>query len=145
MKFTSLINKCRFQSYTTFPAWRVLRMATVDGANAIGLGDEIGSLVRGKKADIIIVDLQQPSMQPIITYPLRNIVPNLVFSARGSEVETVIIDGKVVVDDFRLVTVDEKRLLSDIAKKSREISEAAAPEFENRKTGLYVMMQNDQL
>ena len=145
MKFTSLINKCRFQSYTTFPAWRVLRMDTVDGANAIGLGDEIGSLVRGKKADIIIVDLQQPSMQPIITYPLRNIVPNLVFSARGSEVETVIIDGKVVVDDFRLVTVDEKRLLSDIAKKSREISEAAAPEFENRKTGLYVMMQNDQL
>ena len=84
-------------------------------------------------------------MQPVITHPLRNIVPNLVFSARGSEVETVIIDGKVVVDDFRLVTVDEKRLLSDIAKKSREISEAAAPEFENRKTGLYVMMQNDQL
>ena len=145
MKFTSLINKCRFQSYTAFPAWRVLRMATVDGANAIGLGEEIGSLRPGKKADVILVDCQQPTMQPVITYPLRNIVPNLVFSARGSEVEMVIIDGKVVVDNFKIQTVDEAKVLGKVAAEARKICELAAPEFETRKTGLYQMMKENQL
>lgn len=145
MKFTSLIHKCRFQSYTAFPAWRVLRMATVDGAKAIGLGDEIGSLRPGKKADLIIVDLTQPTMQPVITFPLRNVVPNLVFSARGNEVETVIVDGRIVVENFQLKTVNEAELLKDVERKSREIALAAAPEFAQRKTGLYKMMEQNQL
>lgn len=145
MKFTSLINKCRFRSYTAFPAWRVLRMATIDGARAIGLGDEIGSLKSGKKADVIIVDLSHPTMQPVILKPLRNIVPNLVFSARGSEVETVIIDGQVVVDGYELKTVNEAEALKDVKLFSDEICRQATEEFEARKTGLYQMMLREQL
>lgn len=145
MKFTSLINKCKLHSYTAFPAWKVLRMATIDGARAIGLGDSIGSLTAGKKADVILVDLNQPTMQPVITYPLRNVVPNLVYSARGPEVETVIIDGKIVVDHFKMQTVDEARILQEATEAAKIICEQAAPEFNTRKTSLYHMMRNEQM
>lgn len=56
-----------------------------------GLGDKIGSLEAGKKADIIITDLKAPHMVPIITRPVRNVAPNIVYYSRGDEVETVIV------------------------------------------------------
>lgn len=64
------------------PAWKALRMATIEGAQAIGLGDTVGSLEPGKCADYIAIDLSCPSMLPVYTYPMRNMVPNLVYSAR---------------------------------------------------------------
>lgn len=145
MKFTSLINKCKQRSYTAFPAWQVLRMATIDGARAIGLGDSIGSLAVGKKADIILVDLNQPTLRPVITYPLRNVVPNLVYAARGPEVETVIIDGKIVVDNFTMRTVDEGRVLAEATEAAERVALKAAPEFNARQTSLYHMMRDGKM
>lgn len=107
MKFTAILNKCKYEDPTIFPAWKVLRMATIEAAHTIGLGDMIGSIAPGKRADIIILNLDKPHMRPLLRYPIRNIIPNLVYSANGSEVETVIVDGKLIMEDGELCTVDE--------------------------------------
>lgn len=84
-----------------------LEMATINGARALGLEREIGSLETGKKADVIIVDMTGPEW-----IPLYNPVQNLVYSASGSSVETVIIDGRVVMYRREVQTVDEQEVLA---------------------------------
>ena len=86
MKLTALFNKIKYRDPTVMPAWDVLRMATIEGAAAIGLGDEIGSLEAGKQADLIVVDLTAPNLSPVMAAPVRNIVPNLVYAGSGHEV-----------------------------------------------------------
>ena len=129
MKVAALLNKCRHRDPTVLPAWKMLRIATIEGAETIGLGDSIGSLEPGKKADLIILDLKVPHMMPIITHPVRNVAPNIVYSARGDEVETVIIDGKIVVQDRNVLTMDEEKIMEDAQKASDEICAAAAEDF----------------
>jgi 5-methylthioadenosine/S-adenosylhomocysteine deaminase len=101
------------QDPTAMPAERVLRMATIDGARALGLEAEIGSLEAGKKADLILVDTRHPTLQPLIEEPF-NLTANLVYAARGHEVSMVMIDGKVVYEDGELKTIDERRVMQDI-------------------------------
>lgn len=125
MKFTAILNKCKAKDPRPFPAWRVLRLATIDGARAIGLGDEIGSLKPGKKADLILVDLNKPALCPAIFQPVSNVVPNLVYSATGSEVDTVIIDGRVIMDQGKLTTVDEAQAIEEAHRQGRLVAEAA--------------------
>jgi hypothetical protein len=74
MVLTALLNKCRYRDPTVMPAWEVLRMATVEGAQAIGLGNEVGSLEVGKQADLILVDLTTLNLSPVLTEPIRNTV-----------------------------------------------------------------------
>lgn len=107
MKLTALFNKIKFRDPTAMPAWDVLRMATIEGAKAVGLGDVVGSLETGKQADMILVDLRAPNLSPVLTSPVRNIVPNLVYAGSGHEVATVIVAGRVLVCDGRVLTVDE--------------------------------------
>lgn len=111
MKLVALLNKVRFRDPTVLPAWKALRLATVEAARAVGL-PEAGTLEPGKLADLIIVNLRSPTLAPHLEHPVRNVVPNLVYAARGHEVETVIIDGQVVVDEGRLVTVDEEAVVA---------------------------------
>ncbi|HWI62453.1 MAG TPA: amidohydrolase family protein [Symbiobacteriaceae bacterium] len=129
MKLTALFNKIRYANPEVMPAWRVLRMATIEGARAIGLGDEIGSLEPGKRADFILVDLRRPSMLPVFTEPMRNIVPNLVYSARGDEVATVVVDGRVVMENGRILTVDEEAVYTEAQARALPIGPKATPEF----------------
>lgn len=118
MKFTAILNKCRFQDPTVFPCWQVLKIATIDGAKAIGMGEQLGSLRVGKLADLQIIKLDSMNLNPVITDPVRNIIPNLVYAANGSEVDTVIVNGEFVVEDHKLTKVNE-----DVIKK--EACEAA--------------------
>ncbi|MDL2273157.1 amidohydrolase [Oscillospiraceae bacterium OttesenSCG-928-G22] len=134
MKFTAILNKCKYNDPTIFPAWRVLRMATIDSAKAIGLGDEIGSLKVGKKADIILVNLDEPCMVPTIQRPIRNIVPNLVYSAKGGEVDTSIIDGKVVMENRRFLTVDRDAVVRAANEATARIAKKAEATFKTLDT-----------
>lgn len=129
MKVASLLNKTRHGDPTTLPAWKILRIATIEGAKALGLDGQIGSLEEGKRADIVILDLKSPHMTPILSKPVRNAAPNIVYSARGDEVETVIIDGRVVMEDRRVLTMDEKRVLAEAQRAAEEITERAADDF----------------
>jgi 5-methylthioadenosine/S-adenosylhomocysteine deaminase len=140
MKFTAILNKCKARDPKVFPAWQVLRLATIDGARAIGLGHEVGSLWEGKKADLILVDLNSPAMCPAILDPVRNIVPNLVYSANGSEVEMVIIDGKVIMEDRTLLSVDEKQAVAAAQQAAAHIYANAKPDQNN--IGVKMMKAN---
>ncbi|WP_018924849.1 amidohydrolase family protein [Salsuginibacillus kocurii] len=125
MKFAAILNKVKHTDPAMFPAHLALRLVTIDAAEAVGLGEEVGSLKAGKKADLLIVDLAEPSLSPVITSPIRNIVPNLVYSAKGSEVEAVMVDGQFIMRERRLQTVDETNELQAAQAAAREISQSA--------------------
>ncbi len=94
MKTASLLQKARLLDPLVMNAETVLEMATINGARALGLQKEIGSIDVGKKADMILVRLRAPHLMPTIS-PLSN----LVYAAEGSDVDTVIIDGKIIMEE----------------------------------------------
>ena len=100
-------------------AQEILEMATIRSAKALGLDRKIGSLEVGKKADIIIVDLKKPHLTPSL-----DLVTNLIHYANGNDVETVIIDGKLVMHERVIRTVNEKKVLTDGQRASEEVWEA---------------------
>ena len=123
MKYAALIHKYKNHDATIFPSWKILRMATIEAARALCMEDTIGSLREGKLADLIILDLSGPQMNPIYERPIRNLVPNLVYSALGNEVESVMIDGTFVIENGRLTTGDEGEIISAVNRAAARISE----------------------
>lgn len=128
MKLTALFNKIKYNDAEVMPAWKVLRMATIEGAQAIGIGDEVGSLEEGKKADITFIDLTSKAMQPVIKKPMRNHVPNLVYSARGHEVARVMVDGKTLYLNGEFLTVNEKEIMEDCQRLATQVTESVTDE-----------------
>lgn len=102
MKFAALIQKGAHRDATIMTAEKVMEMATIDGADAVGLGHEIGSVETGKKADLIVIDFANPFMTPI-----HNPVSAIVYSALGNEVCDVMIDGRFVLRNGTVRSVDE--------------------------------------
>ena len=94
---------------------RALRLATIDGAKAMGLDKEIGSLESGKKADVILVRLAQLHTTPRRAEPASS----LVYSAQGADVETVIIDGRLVLQNRKLLTIDEAGAMGDANREAQ--------------------------
>ncbi len=129
MKMAALLNKVRSRDPTALPAWKALRLTTIEAAKALGLERSLGSLEPGKKADLVLVGLKTPQTVPVLTKPVRNIASNLVYSANGSEVQTVIIDGKVVMENRRVLTMREDRVLEDAQKAAEEIASKASEDY----------------
>jgi len=129
MKLTALFNKIRYHDPEAMPAWRVLRMATIEGARALGIGSVTGSLEAGKRADFIVVDLSKPALQPVHLSPMRNIVPNLVYSARGDEVVTVVVDGQIVMENGKVRGIDKEHVLREVRVWSQNLASASARSF----------------
>jgi 5-methylthioadenosine/S-adenosylhomocysteine deaminase len=98
--------------------FEVLEMATIGSARGLGLEKEIGSLEGGKKADVIIVDMQKPHLTPKL-----DVVANLVHYANGNDVETTIVDGEILMDKRVIKTVDESEVLENGDKSSKEVWE----------------------
>jgi len=101
MDMAAKIHKVTSLDPTVMSAQTVLKMATIGGANVLGLDKLIGSIETGKQADIILVDMNQPHLTP-----LYNCYSQLVYAARGADVKTSIINGKVVMKDRQLRTID---------------------------------------
>lgn len=99
-----------------FPAEKAYEMATIGGARSMGLQDEIGSLEVGKRADVVLHDTDRPEWRPLL-----NVVNQLVWSADGRGVHTVIVDGRVVVEDSRMTTIDEAALWAEAQRRGEEI------------------------
>jgi 5-methylthioadenosine/S-adenosylhomocysteine deaminase len=100
-----------------------LRLATVGGAHALGMENEIGTLEVGKKADIILVDMMTPWCQPIRR---ENFITTLVFNANGSDVTDVFVDGRAVVQDRKVKTVDAPAIMRDCQQRADRLWTAAS-------------------
>ena len=111
MDTAAKLHKVNTLDPTVADALAVLKMATCHAARALGLEHEIGSIESGKQADVIILDTQQPHM-----IPLYNPVSQIVYAARGADVRTVIIKGRVVKEGDTMATINLDRLYGDIAK-----------------------------
>ncbi|CAM0136911.1 hypothetical protein VKS41_007503 [Umbelopsis sp. WA50703] len=105
MKLAAILHKAVTLDPTVMPAEQVLEMATLNGAKALGLEKEIGSLEVGKKADFVAVDLNK-----LHTTPSYNPVSTLVYAATGGDVDTVVVDGKIVVQAGELLTMNEDEI-----------------------------------
>lgn len=145
MKLTALFNKIKLRDPTVMPAWEVLRMATVEGARAVGLGDEIGTLAVGKQADLIVVALQVPNLSPVLDTPIRNIVPNLVYAAQGHEVRDVMVAGRILMRNRRLLTIDEEAVLANAQREAEAIIQRVAGDPIHRQLALMRAMASGKL
>ena len=145
MKLTALFNKIKYRDPALMNAWDVLRMATVEGAQAIGLGDEIGSLEEGKRADVILVNLNEPNLLPVLDQPIRTIVPNLVYAATGREVRTVLVDGRMLVRDGRVLTMDAAGIMAEAQAQAEEVARRVGDDPVHRSMDLLDAMDAGQL
>ena len=141
MKLTALFNKIQAKRPDVIPAWQALRMATIEGARAIGLGDQIGSLEPDKQADVILVDLDQLNLTPVVHLPIRNIVPNLVYSATGHEVDTVMVAGRFVMRGREILTADESAIRNEAQEAASEISRRVLADPSHNKLALLQAMR----
>ena len=113
MKAASLLGKLRRLDAAAMDSWQSLRMATILGAKALGLDQDIGSLEPGKKADIIAIRTDTPRMTPLFAEgPHFNLHHNLVHAVRGSDVDLTMVDGQVLVRDGQLATADLQHLIA---------------------------------
>ena len=102
----------------------VLEMATTGAARALGW--EMGRLAPGQLADFILVDSRRPHLRPLITSPRSNVIFNLVYYATGADVDTVIIDGEVVMEDRKVSTFDEHEVLTRLQDHAQRLWNQAA-------------------
>ncbi|MDX9863941.1 MAG: amidohydrolase [Anaerolineaceae bacterium] len=116
MKMAVCTARMLTRDYQALRAMDVLKMATINGAKALQMEEEIGSLKVGKKADIVIIN-----MNALHNVPIVDPIANLVFNGLGSDVETVFVDGKLVVDQGQLVNVDEKALEKEVQQRCENL------------------------
>jgi 5-methylthioadenosine/S-adenosylhomocysteine deaminase len=112
MRTAAFLHKVANLNASIISSYDVLKMATIDGAKSVGLEDKVGSLETGKKADLMLVDLESVHLRP-----LNDVISTLVYCANAGDVETVIVDGEIVVRDHVISAVEEKKLISEVEKK----------------------------
>ena len=117
MRNASFLQKVSTMNPLVLPAYDILKMATVDGAAAIGYEGRLGIIAEGALADVIIIDALKPHI-----YPLHNVVANLVYCTKAADVETVIVDGRIVVDKRCIDGVDVGALCRRVHERAMELS-----------------------
>ena len=116
MKLAAVIQKGRLLDPLTMPAATVLEMATLGGARAMGMESEIGSIEVGKKADLVLIDLKKPHLTPF-----RDIVSNIVYAAMGSDVDTAMADGRLLLRGGEALTLDEGQIVKEAQRRQDDL------------------------
>lgn len=112
----AIVNKAVNQDAVSVPGIKALEMATINGAKALGWGEEIGSIEVGKKADLILIDIDKAHH-----YPRHNIISALSYSTQGSDVDTVIVDGKILMEKRQLKTLDVEKIKYMAEKYAKDL------------------------
>jgi 5-methylthioadenosine/S-adenosylhomocysteine deaminase len=128
MKFAALLQKLATGDPSAGDPWDVLTMATIEGARVLGLAELTGSLEPGKRADLVTVDLRVPHVTPLLGGAEANVVAHLVFAASGHDVDQVWVDGQLLVDGGKILSVDVEEV--------RRNAQAAAEELFMRRASL---------
>ncbi len=118
MKTAALLHKSSRWDARVVPAQTALDLVTIEAAKALGVAADLGSVEVGKLADLVVVSLRRPHTTPF--YP-ANVISHLVYTVRGSDVQTTIVDGRVVMADGKLRTVDEASVLERAQETAREL------------------------
>ncbi len=116
MKIASLLQKVTTMDPTVLNAQEVFDMATINGAGALGLQNEIGTIEEGKKADLVLVNMKTPQLTPF-----RNPISHLVYSANGGDVDTVICNGELLMKNKELLIIDEASVLEIAEGASKDL------------------------
>jgi cytosine/adenosine deaminase-related metal-dependent hydrolase len=120
MKLAGIIHKAVSGDPTVVPAEQVLEMATINGAKALGLDKDIGSLEVGKKADFVAIDMCRVNLQPYYSP-----VSAVVYSATGGDVNLTVVNGKILVEKGELITMDEEDVWREADKRGHAVVERA--------------------
>jgi 5-methylthioadenosine/S-adenosylhomocysteine deaminase len=115
-RLAAFLHKLAENDPTVIPAGQALAMATLGGAKAMGMDSEMGSLEPGKKADLILLDVNKPHM-----HPRHDLISHIIYSARADDVATVIINGQTVMEDGVLVGVDEQEVLAKAEERAKAL------------------------
>lgn len=118
MKYTALLQKGITEKPECMPAYRVLEMATINGAKALGLDKYIGSIEEGKLADIIIIDIDDVKIKPI-----NDLISEIVYNVKGNNVITTIVNGKILMEDKKLIINKEEEIYNECEKIIKRIAE----------------------
>ena len=116
MKTAAYLQKVNTMEPTSIKAYDILKMATIEGARVLGLEDEIGTLEPGKKADMIFIRTDKLHLCPD-----NDVCTNIVYSANGSDVDTVIIDGKLIMQNRKMINLDEKEVMRQVKKIAKRL------------------------
>ena len=120
MRTAALLQKAQ-HGPEVIPSWRALRMATIDGARALGLGQEIGSIELGKRADLTVLTLSTLQATPATT----DLASTVVYSAQPEDVRTVMIDGRLLLRDRKLLTLNETEVREKANEQAAELFKRA--------------------
>ncbi len=121
MRSAAFLQKLATGDPLVLPAYEVLRMATAAGARAMGAADgELGVLREGALADLIVIDIEKPHLQPV-----HDLVSNLVYCGKASDVETVVVDGRIVVENRQIAGLDLRQLYREVAAAVERIKRAS--------------------
>jgi 5-methylthioadenosine/S-adenosylhomocysteine deaminase len=118
MRIALMVGRIKTGNYAAFMPRDVMEMATRNGAKALGLEKDIGSLEEGKKADIILMDLKKPHLVPLV-----NLFGNIVHTGLASDVDTVIVDGRILMEGRKVTTVNEEEVLARAQKATERLWE----------------------
>lgn len=116
MKTAAYLQKVNTMEPSSISAYDILKMATIDGAKVLGMEDQIGSLEPGKKADMIFIKTDKLHL-----CPENDICANIVYSSNGADVETVMIDGKIIMQNRKMVNLDEKQVMKQVKKIAKRL------------------------
>ncbi len=118
IKAATWLQKLDYGDPTVLPAYQSLQMATIESAKLLAIDHETGSLEVGKKADMILIDLNRPHLQPV-----HNIVSLLAYSVNGADVDTTIVNGKILMQNRQLLTLDEQEVMRQGNRRAKRIVE----------------------
>jgi len=107
---------------TALDAAGAIELATIGGARVLGVADSVGSLSPGKRADIVLCDMEQASVAPTVQTPFTRRIPNLVYGASGNEVRDVFVDGVQRVSNGSIVGVDVDGVVDDTRSSAPSVS-----------------------
>ncbi len=116
MKTAAYLQKVNTMEPSSISAYDILKMATIEGAKVLGMENEIGTLEPGKKADMIFIKTDKLHM-----CPANDVCANLVYSSNGADVESVMIDGKVIMQNRKMLNLDEKQVMRQVKKIAKRL------------------------